>query len=103
MKDLLPPHLQHFINGCDSFPDGIGPLSWKHCCDLHDISYTIGGSPFERVLSDFNLGTCVWNEAGLVGVLMCLGVLTFGWLFYNFNGGPNVITQVRNLFRRNSP
>jgi hypothetical protein len=80
----LPKDLEVFINGCDAFPDGIGKISWKSCCDLHDIAYTLGGTIAEKFGSDWDLGLCVAAKAGPVGLVMFLGCLIPGCFFFRF-------------------
>lgn len=83
------------INGCDSFPDGIGSLSWRACCDAHDVAYTMGGDWLARVVADGALGWCVATSSWWtlpVGATMAAGVLVFGWAFYRYRGlgGANI-------------
>lgn len=80
------------INGCDSFPDGIGSLTWKVCCDAHDVAYTAGGDLWYRLSADWALATCVNGVLFPIGYVMLLGVALFGWLFFRFTGlaGRNI-------------
>jgi|SRR5690606_5700471 len=88
-----------FINGCDMFPDGFLWWNWRHCCDLHDIAYTVGGSELVRRMADEALASCV---SGPVGLVMGVGVTAFGWLFFRYAklGGKNIAEMVRDKFRR---
>lgn len=93
------------INGCDFFPDGIGKLSWKVCCDAHDIAYSIGGTLVDKLHADAALTKCVDTLSGMgVGGVMGLGVLAFGGLFFNFKslGYKNVVTVIKERLSRNA-
>ena len=90
------------INGCDFFPDGIGKLSWKVCCDAHDIAYSLGGTIADKINADRALTYCVDTITGIgIGNIMGLGVLVFGGLFFNFKslGNKNVVTVIKEKFR----
>jgi len=84
----ISPELAQYINGCDSFPDGMFGVSWKHCCDVHDVAYSIGGSVSARLAADIDLGLCVAKVAGPIGIVMFIGVAGFGWLFFRYDGLP---------------
>lgn len=92
---------QDYINGCDAWFNGIGNFSWKFCCDLHDIAYTSGGDSIMRLAADLKLVECVNSVAGPMGIIMGIGVLSCGWLFFRYTklGGRNlweVITRSKN-------
>lgn len=84
---------EDYINGCDFWFDGLPGMSWRHCCDLHDIAYSTGGTISMRWEADFALMECVNNVAGPMGVVMGVAVLAFGWLFYRYGG-----SNARNLW-----
>ena len=64
------------LNYCSYWFDG----EWPHCCLEHDVSYEIGANRFE---ADWNLFLCVAETGNpLVGSIMLIGVVLFGWIFY---------------------
>ncbi|CAE7879335.1 unnamed protein product, partial [Symbiodinium necroappetens] len=65
---------------CTMFPEG----DWAHCCQLHDIAYDASGTP--RLEADLDLLLCLTDMGRpIVGIIMFLGVVLFGWLFYRDN------------------
>ncbi|HEV7293111.1 MAG TPA: hypothetical protein VGN79_12400 [Devosia sp.] len=63
-------------DGCTLFPDG----NWRHCCDAHDLAYTLGG---DKVLIDLELASCVAQTGnGLAALIMLLGLTAGGWLWW---------------------
>jgi hypothetical protein len=84
---------EQFINGCDNWLDGWFGRSWKHCCDIHDIVYTYGGDWWQRIGYDIDLGVCVFRVEPIMGVIMAVGTLLFGWLFFRYNGLTSNISE----------
>lgn len=76
------------INGCDFFPEG----TWEACCTIHDIAYYDGGGLYEKLSSDWNLVTCVWNQNPLAGIAVLIGISIGGWLFFRWGkrGSKNI-------------
>lgn len=67
-------------DGCTLWFDGWGDVSWRHCCDAHDLAYAGG---FDKIGADLDLATCVAQTGnGVVGLIMLAGLTLFGWLFY---------------------
>lgn len=91
-----------FINGCDDWLDGWFGHSWKLCCDAHDIAYTKGGDLFQKLQADWDLAVCVFKISPTNGILMFIGVLIFGTLFYRFDSlkGDNLAERLINVFKR---
>lgn len=71
-------------NGCDFWPDGLGNLDWRICCDAHDLAYGIGGNAWERLQADWALAVCVNEIAPGMGFVMLAGVVGAGWLFWTW-------------------
>ncbi len=67
----LPAHAEPdrpFVSdGCSLWPDG----DWGQCCKAHDWAYWQGGTYWDRVHADAQLGECV---GGPMGWLMSVGV-----------------------------
>lgn len=67
----MRPARRFLPNGCTSSPDRLGEVDWKGCCDLHDLSYHVGGwrrlVNGEKLLTDFELAACMagrwWRSA----------------------------------------
>jgi hypothetical protein len=68
-------------NGCTLWPDGWRGVSWRHCCDAHDLAYLDGA---DRLTADLELAICVYrtSESWPLALTMGAGVVLFGWLFY---------------------
>ena len=67
-------------DGCTLWLDGWGEISWRHCCDVHDIAYEVGAPKFE---ADLALAHCVASAgAAPMGLVMLFGLSVLGWLFY---------------------
>lgn len=63
-------------DGCTLWLQG----TWRHCCEAHDIAY---GAGFDKLQADLDLGLCVAQTGHpLMAIVMVLGVLLFGWLFW---------------------
>lgn len=63
-------------DGCTGWFDG----SWRHCCDLHDLAYSLG---VDKLTADLDLFECVVNAGHpVIAGIMLIGVVLFGWLFY---------------------
>ena len=70
---------------CTLFPEGW----WAHCCAAHDAAYAAQAA---RSVADMDLLRCVASSAisspalaavsAVVGVVMYIGVRTFGRIFY---------------------
>ena len=116
---------RHFIpNGCTKSPDGVGAVQWKDCCDLHDLSYFVGG--WRRILNgdkfrtDLALGRCMadrWrrsaDEIGIpnhvrlrrlagaqtVGRIYTTGVTLVGWTPINWSWRQRPVPTVDELWR----
>lgn len=68
------------MNWCTNWPDGW----WRHCCAIHDVAYTLG---LDRAQADADLAACVAREswlglAGVIGLIMWIGVRVFGGRYY---------------------
>lgn len=69
---------------CTLFPEGW----WGHCCEAHDVAYA---AQVGQLLADTELMLCVATAGGgwlapvsaAVGVVMYIGVRTFGRRWYN--------------------
>jgi hypothetical protein len=70
------------IDGCTLWFDGVGSLSWRACCDAHDVAYSAGGSWVEKLQADWALATCVNDVLPGMGLVMLVGVLIGGPLFF---------------------
>lgn len=81
--DALPTNMPSG-NGCDFWPDGLGSLDWRICCDAHDFAYGIGGNAWERLQTDWALAVCVNEIAPGMGFVMLVGVVGAGWLFWTW-------------------
>ena len=67
-------------DGCTLWLDGWGDLSWRQCCDIHDIAYGIGAN---KIAADLDLAMCVAQSgAGVMALIMLAGLTLFGWIFY---------------------
>jgi hypothetical protein len=88
-------HIPAWSDGCSGWINGFPwkPDAWLACCVAHDWSYRIirdhraDGTwgpwrcALERRVADFALGGCVSNRGyRVMGVLMAVGVRSFGWL-----------------------
>lgn len=64
------------VDGCTGFFDGV----WRHCCDIHDIDYTLG---VDKLFADLKLAACVADTGNpVIAIVMFLGVSIFGGFFY---------------------
>jgi len=68
---------------CTLWPDRLFGVDYSQCCLQHDLAYLAG---LPRIEADLALGLCV-AESGLpiIGVLMALATMAFGWFFYRRN------------------
>lgn len=74
-------------DGCTFWIDGWGDISWRHCCDVHDIAYLDGTVP--RTQADLELALCVAQTGhGVMALVMLVGVTVLGWLFYKRKKSP---------------
>ena len=94
-------------NGCSLSPDG----SWRHCCDLHDLVYYVGGSLIRKIRGDVELGWCIakgaadrkrswWRRiaAPFVGTTYTAAVSVFGLLPWHWRyGRPRRVPTRREL------
>ena len=69
-------------NGCDWFPDGFWIWNWKHCCDAHDIAYTLGGTDWERFVAEANFFGCLSTVSPLLAIVMVPVTFLLGYGFY---------------------
>ena len=70
------------MNGCTLWIDSLFGVSWKTCCDVHDMEYA-NFTP--RLDADMNLFHCVASKAWWLlpmAALMLVGVRLFGYYFY---------------------
>ncbi len=67
---------------CTLFPDRAAGRDWSHCCQQHDLAYTLG-TP-SRPEADAQLAQCVADATGwsALAVLMWAGVALFGGIFW---------------------
>lgn len=67
-------------DGCTLWPDAVGDLDWRHCCEIHDAAY-LGMA--DKWIADLSLMDCVAQSgAPLMGLIMFVGVTIFGGLWY---------------------
>lgn len=62
-----------WLDGWPAFLGGSGD-EWLNCCIAHDLAT-------KSVAHDLALGRCVAEVSPVMGVIMTIGVLTFGTLY----------------------
>lgn len=74
----MPPLPNH----CTLFPDRAMGRDWSHCCQAHDLAYSLGVPT--RPEADLQLARCVADATGWgwLASLMWAGVVLFGGLFW---------------------
>lgn len=70
-------------NGCDWFPDRFLVWDWKHCCDLHDIAYTVGGTDMARWAAEADFMGCLFRVSPLLALTVAPVTFLLGYGFYN--------------------
>lgn len=74
-------------DGCTLWFDGWLGVSWRHCCDTHDIAYSLG---LDRALADEALRQCVIETgaflAPVIATVMFIAVRLMGGLFHGRDG-----------------
>lgn len=59
-------------------------VSYRYCCDEHDLAYYEGGSQADRALADYRFWACVRDSGRLLRAwIFWLAVRLFGWLYWN--------------------
>lgn len=96
------------INGCDSFPEALLWWTWKHCCDVHDVAYSVGGSEWDRLVADFNLAGCVAGVSpilAIIAAIMLAGTTLAGWLWFRFKrlNGKNIADILTTVAEATQP
>jgi hypothetical protein len=69
-------------NGCDWFPDRLWAWDWKHCCDAHDIAYTLGGADLDRFKAEMDFAGCLASVSPLLALVMVPVTLLLGYAFF---------------------
>ena len=70
-------------NGCDWFPDRLLFWNWKHCCDGHDIAYTLGGTDMDRWAAEAAFYACLNTVSPLIAPIMVFVTFLVGYGVYN--------------------
>ena len=85
--------LNIFIDmSCSGVPD----LKFKVCCDRHDFDYAIGGSEWDRLVSDTRFLLCMRKQGSrFVYLVYYSGVYFFGWLFWRYGGKLSIYERIK--------
>lgn len=71
-------------DGCTSFLDGWGGLSWRACCDVHDEAFATGHTLKEFIVANYELWKCVAVQDIFAATLVLVATMTVGALFFFF-------------------
>lgn len=90
MKQLTPADFpligadgREVPNGCDHFPERFWVWDWKHCCDAHDIAYTIGGTDMDRWRIEADFFGCLAAVNPVIAVVVVLATFLGGYAYWN--------------------
>lgn len=71
-------------DGCTFFPDQWQGQSLIECCAAHDEAMSTGTTWNEFVVSNTNLLYCAAEVSPVIAIIMFVGVMTVGALFFWF-------------------
>lgn len=69
-------------NGCDWFPDAFLWWSWGHCCDAHDVAYTLGGTDLDRFAAEAEFFGCLATVSPLLALVMAPVTFLLGYAYF---------------------
>lgn len=69
-------------DGCTGFLNGWGGLSWRACCDAHDIAFATGSNWGDFIAANAELYRCVARHDIFAATLMLIAVMTIGIAFF---------------------
>lgn len=74
---------------CTFYFDG----TWKSCCDMHDLAFSLGGNLTDLLHANWNLFDCVWQHSPLNALIIYTGVTVGSWVVF-----PWTVTKGKSIF-----